>query len=232
MANATLLRQTPGLDYTAALDSNLDWAMSEGGRYFSESSEPHKTLRKLTGRLESLGIPYALIGGLALYMHGFRRFTEDVDLLVTRESLDRIHANLRGRGFLPPFDKSKNLRDTENGVKIDLVVTGGYPGDGLPKPISFPDPAGKTVELNGIRVLDLKHLIELKLASGTTGTGREQDLVDVTRLIREASLPLGIADDLDPSVRDEFIRRHGIASQSDQLPDDGEYEPPPLAGDE
>ena len=33
-------------------------------------------------------------GGMAMFAHGFRRFTEDVDLLVTRESMNRILAEL------------------------------------------------------------------------------------------------------------------------------------------
>ena len=54
---------------------------------------------------------------MALFMHGFRRFTEDIDILVTREALERIHEELEGRGYLPPFTGSKNLRDAELGVR-------------------------------------------------------------------------------------------------------------------
>ncbi len=60
---------------------------------------------------------------MALFLHGYRRFTEDVDVLVTRESLNKIHEELEGRGYLPPFAGSKHLRDTEFGVRS------GIPGD-------------------------------------------------------------------------------------------------------
>ena len=87
---------------------------------------------------------------MALFGHGLRRFTEDVDLLVTHESLKEIHQQPEGLGYLPPFRGSKNLRDTETGVKIEFLVTGDYPGDGKPKPVAFPDPAGFTLEKDGL----------------------------------------------------------------------------------
>ena len=52
-------------------------------------------------------------------------------------------------GYTPPFAGSKNLRDTKTGVRIEFIVTGGYPGDGKPKPVSFPDPAKVATEIDG-----------------------------------------------------------------------------------
>ena len=48
------------------------------------------------------------------------------------------------------------------------VGSGGFPGDGKPKPVAFPDPAGASVDIGGIRYLSLEKLVELKLASGMT----------------------------------------------------------------
>src|SRR6185437_12999138 len=116
-------------------------------------------------------IPYAVAGAMAFFGHGFRRFTEDVDILVTREGLRTIHDRLEGLGYVPPFTGSKNLRDTERGVRIEFLVAGEYPGDGKPKPVAFPDPAGAGVEIDGIRYLRLPTLVELKIASGMTNPG-------------------------------------------------------------
>lgn len=77
---------------------------------------------------------YAVCGGVALNAHDFRRFTEVVDILVTRESLKVIHDRLDGLGYVPPFRGSKNLRDVEQGVRIEFLLSGDYPGDGKPKP--------------------------------------------------------------------------------------------------
>src|SRR6476660_1222647 len=97
--------------YEQQLENNLDWAFREGSLHFEESSAVHKALKKITSKLDSLGIPYAVAGAMSMFAHGFRRFTDDVDLLVARDSLSRIHENLEGLGYVAPFTGSKNLRD-------------------------------------------------------------------------------------------------------------------------
>jgi hypothetical protein len=189
--------------YEQLLDRNFDWALREGSMHFEEKSSVHKTLRKVTQRLEEMGIPYAVVGGMALFFHGFRRFTEDVDILVTPEGLKRIHQELEGLGYLPPFQGSKQLRDTEHGVRVEFLVTGDYPGDSKPKPVVFPDPEQVSVEMEGMRFLQLPRLIELKLASGTA-PGRRKDLGDVQELVRVLNLPADLASQLNPWVQDLY----------------------------
>lgn len=101
-----------------------------------------------------------------MFNHGLRRFTEDVDLLVTAESLKLIHQQIEGLGYLPTIVGSKNLRDTDTGVQIEFLVSGEYPGDGSPKPVSFPDPMTVAIDKNGIQCVNLQTLVELKIASG------------------------------------------------------------------
>src|SRR5438309_1195010 len=98
--------------------------------HFEDKSAVHAALRRITTRLRELNIPYAVVGGMAMFYHGFRRFTEDVDILVTRPALAEIHRRLDGLGWVPPFQGSKHLRDAESGVKIEFLVTGDFPGDG------------------------------------------------------------------------------------------------------
>jgi hypothetical protein len=190
--------------YEELLNQNLDWALREGSMHFDQSNAVHTTLRRIAQHLDRLGIPYAIAGGMAMFFHGYRRFTEDVDILVTAEGLKRIHEELEGRGYLPPFSRSKNLRDTELGVRIEFLIAGQYPGDGLPKPVSFPDPAAVAVEIDGVRIVSLPKLVELKLASGMTNPGRLADLADVQRLIQTLSLPESFGGDLDPFVRGKY----------------------------
>lgn len=190
--------------YEQRLNRNLDWALREGSMHFEKDSAVHKALRKITQRLAELGIPYAIVGGMAMFFHGYRRFTEDVDLLVTRAGLEEIHRQLEGLGYVPPFAGSKQLRDTEQGVRVEFLVTGEYPGDGKPKPIAFPDPAAVTVEVDGMRFLRLPTLIELKLASGMSNPRRAKDLVDVQQMIEVLNLAEDFADQLHPYVRDKF----------------------------
>ena len=192
------------ITYEQRLNANLNWALQEGSMHFEKESAVHKTLRKIMRRLDELKISYAVVGGMAMFFHGYRRFTEDVDLLVTREGLAEIHRRLEGLGYYPPFAGSKHLRDAEHGVKVEFLVTGDYPGDGKPKALAFPNPDEVAVEIDGVRCLQLPRLIELKLASGMTNPGRINDLGDVQKLIRTLDLAEGLADQLHPFVRDKY----------------------------
>ena len=165
--------------YEARLTNEREWAMVESDAFFQEKGKVHETLRRVSQRLTELGIPHAVVGGLALFQHGFRRFTEDVDLLVTAPDLKKIHAALEGRGYLPPFQGSKQLRDTETKVKVEFLTTGQYPGDGKEKPIAFPDPATTALRGERFALLPLARFLELKLASGMVAPHRGKDLVDV-----------------------------------------------------
>ena len=173
--------------------------------HFEGKSAVFLTLKKITQRLKELNVPYAVAGGMALFFHGVRRFTEDLHILVRREDLPEIHRRLEGFGYLPVFSGSKNLRDTESGVRIEFLVTGDYPGDGKPKPVAFPEPAKTSLEKEGIRWLTLPALIELKLASGMTNPAWLKDLADVQELIRILNLPLEYREQLQPFVREKYV---------------------------
>jgi len=178
--------------------------MSEAGRFFQGESETHHALKQITRKLGELGVDYVVVGGMAMFHHGYRRFTEDVDLLVTREGLKQVHRELDGLGYLPPFPGSKNLRDTERGVQIDFLVTGEFPGDGKPKPVAFPTPGSVAVDVDGTRYINLQALIELKLASGIANPERMRDLADVIELIKTRSLSSDFADALNPFVQEKY----------------------------
>ena len=172
--------------------------------HFEEKSAVHATLRKITRRLGELDIPYAVVGAMALFFHGLRRFTEDVGILVTREGLDRLHRHLEGLGYVPLFAGSRHLRDADSGVRIEFLVTGDFPGDGKPKPVAFPDPQQSSIEREGIRWLNLPSVIELKLASGITAPGRLKDLADVQELIKVLHLAADFGRQLQPFVRQKY----------------------------
>jgi len=203
------------LTYEQRLSNNARWALNEGSKFFEDRSAVQDALRKVTKRLDDLQIPYAVAGGMALFHHGVRRFTEDVDILVTREALQAIHQALDGLGYVPPFKGSKNLRDAELGVKIEFIVSGEYPGDGKPKPVAFPEPNDVAVELDGIRCIDLPTLITLKLASGMTNPARLKDLADVQELIKRLTLPRELAGTLSAYVHDKYRELWDAVQQSE-----------------
>jgi hypothetical protein len=178
--------------------------VSQAERFFMGLDDVHKALRKLTATLEADGIPYAIAGAMAMNAHGYRRVTVDVDVLLTLDGLASFKARHLGRGWVERFPGSKGLRDTEHNVKIDVLISGDYPGDGKPKPVVFPDPS-VAARGEGFRVLPIEVLVELKLASGTTNPDRLKDLADVQELIRHAKLPLELSAALDASVRAKYV---------------------------
>lgn len=194
-------------------DAPFDQTLKEADR---RRTAVDKTLARIAKRLSEEGIDYAVIGGMALVAHGYVRFTNDVDLLISKSGLQRIHERLVGRGYRPAFEGSqKKLRDTETGIEIEFITTGEFPGDGKPKPVRFPDPKDVAEEREGIRVISLPKLIELKLASGLSAEHRRlRDLADVQDLIIALKLPRDIGDQIDPSVRNEYFRMWDAAQQA------------------
>ena len=181
--------------------------------HFERESGVHKTLARICRTLDEHGIPYCIVGGMALFFHGYRRFTEDVDLLVTHEGLQEIRFELTARGDLPLFDGSRNLRDTETGVRVEFVTTGDFPGDGKPKPVAFPSPDADPVLIDGMRFISLPRLIELKLASGMSNPRRARDLADVQELSAHLGLSEAFQTQLDESVRPKYVEFWNIVQQ-------------------
>ena len=138
---------------------------------------------------------------LAESLEAAQRVTVDVNVLLTQEGLDQFIREFVGRIYGPAFERArKSFRSSKTGVRIDISLSGEYPGDGMPKAVSFPHPSEAAFERDGICYLKLVKLIELKLASGLSAAHRGRDLVDIQDLIRETKLPLDLAEKLDESV--------------------------------
>lgn len=191
--------------YEERLNQNVGWAFKEGSMHFEKESAVHRTLVKVTRQLEELGVPYALVGALALFFHGYRRFTENVDILVTSDGLRAIHEKLEGQGYTLPVTDRKVLRESDFGVRIGFLITGDLPRAGLPSSMAFPHPDQVSQLIDGVRCIRLDKLIELKLASGTA-IRRRKDLADVQEVIDVLELPGALADRLDPFVRDMYTQ--------------------------
>lgn len=175
----------------------------------------HSTLERLAQRLNREGIDYAIIGGMALNIHGYNRVTQDVDVLLSKAGLEQFKQKCVGLGYVPSFpDAQKSYRDAESSVPIEIITTGEYPGDGKPKPVVFPEPAFSSVEIEGLRVVKLEQLIELKLASGLTASHRLRDLADVQDLVVLLKLPRELSNALDASVRAKYVELWSSAQEA------------------
>jgi hypothetical protein len=184
-------------------------------RFFMGEAEVQKARQKLTSLLEADGIPYAIIGALALNEYGHRRATVDVDVILRDEDLQRFKAKYLGRGYAERQQGTGKLLDTDHGVRIDVLSTGRFPGDGQPKPIAFPDPATSAIRGAHFALLPLPRFVELKLASGMTAARRLHDLADILDLIASANLSAAFVDELHPYVRDKYMELWRAAQEQD-----------------
>jgi hypothetical protein len=180
---------------------------TEGLRYFMGQGNLHGTLAQLSSDLKQHGIDYMVIGAVALMAYGYPRFTEDIDLVMTPDGLEAFHRELIGLGYVQAYPGAKKrLRSTREGVSIEVIMTGEYPGDGKPKPVSFPVPACASIDIDGVQIVTLEKLIELKLASGMTAPDRLKDLADVQELIKARGLTSEFAAALHPYVREQYLQ--------------------------
>jgi hypothetical protein len=182
------------------------------GSPFRELERDRAHMNDLRTALESLrkrfaeeGIAFAVIGALAVRRHGHARYTEDIDILTTREGLEKIHERFAGRGINPQAaGLRKRLVDSEHEVNID-VITAGEPAGGAGSPVLYPDPSGEGFfEHEGLRYPTLEKLIEFKLASHLWGN-RAQDYADVVRLIQVNRLEATFAEKLVSPLRPKFL---------------------------
>jgi len=113
-------------------------------------------------RLHELGVPHALVGGLAVGAYGAPRATKDVDFLVGEEAF--VH-----HGMLVSF--RPGLPISSDGVAVDPISVGN---DEHFLRKEFESAATS----HGIPIIGLEPLIYMKLSAG-----RHRDLDDVTRLL-------------------------------------------------
>ena len=164
------------------------------------------SLAELRDRFDDAGIPFAVIGALALRQHGYSRYTEDIDILTTSEGLRRIHDEMIGLGIVPrATGLRKKLRETKHKVDLDVIQAGeGAGSDG--SPVRYPDPRSDAFVAapDGVRYPTLATLITFKIASGIWGN-RLRDLADAQELIHASELDERFADNLPESVRGRYL---------------------------
>lgn len=184
-------------------------------RFFVGTADAQRCAEKLVAILEAEGLPYAIIGALALNEYGHRRVTVGVDLIMREADLQTFKRKYLGHGYAERVVGTGKLVDTEFNVPIDVLSSGRFPGDDKPKPIAFPDPAVAAIRGAPFAMLPITRWIELKLASGMVAPHRGKDLVDVQELIRSARLPRSLADDVHPWARDRFVQLWELAQVED-----------------
>ncbi len=203
------------IDFQKTISSPVS-AYDEGLRFFMGEGTLNKTLRRVADDLRRHDIGYNVIGAVALNNFGYRRFTEDINLLMTHEGLEKFKNELIGKGYRPAFESAtKKFRTTAENVTVEIIVSGEFPGDGKSKPVVFPNPHENQVEIDGVKTMSFEKLVELKLASGMTAPHRLKDLADVQELIKIRKLDACFAEKLNPFVRGKYLELQKAVEDSE-----------------
>ncbi len=65
-------------------------------QFFMDKSPIHDTMRRLSTTLRAMDISFAIAGAMAANVHGHRRTTSDVDVLIRPEDLTSLQRSLAG----------------------------------------------------------------------------------------------------------------------------------------
>ena len=153
--------------------------------------------------LDDAGVAYSVCGGVAVCLHGYQRNTVDLDLIIRGEDADRIQNLLKQAGL--DWNADLNEFRTESGIAVQFLIAGESAGRGYE--VRIPEPTGDdNVEvLEGLSVVRLSKLIEMKLACGSANMRRtHKDYADVVELIAIHNLDGSFSRHLNKSVRKTF----------------------------
>jgi hypothetical protein len=126
-------------------------------------------------------IPIALVGGMAAVHYGFRGSTEDIDIAIGKDNLERFLQYAPQYGFKVQWRSKSGWHTLEHGdVEINVVPEGGRAKHTAPTTI--PGPTQMGIE-KGLGVVCLPVLMELKLAAG-----RAKDFGHLVELLKRVPL--------------------------------------------
>jgi len=164
---------------TAAAILNLNGDLRD-----PKNSGMMQIVRRFHALAQGRGLPYCVVGGMAVIRNGYPRTTEDVDILTFKSDWNKllpIEGEIRGDG-------PENCVDTATGVTIDIL----FADDDWQMAMGMPDPrkVGEYDAELGANFIGLHDLVQLK-ASVYMYKLREQganvaakDQSDVFELIR------------------------------------------------
>jgi len=153
--------------------------------------------------LDQSSIPYSLCGGVAVCLHDYQRNTTVVDLTIYAKDAARVKELLLAESFR--WDNQEKEFRSPSGIAIQFLMAGERAGKGTE--VKIPEPEGDlNVEtLEGLSVVRLSRLIEMKLASGTGSLRRtHKDFADVVELIAIRNLDDYFDRFLHPSLRPTY----------------------------
>jgi len=129
-------------------------------------------LLRSTAALEAAGVPYAVIGGNAVMAwveqadEAAVRFTQDVDLVLRRDDLERAKAALEKAGFVHRRSAGIEMFLDGPGAKARDAVHVIFAGEKVRPEYVAPVPdVAESVSFKSYRVLSLEAVVRMKLTS-------------------------------------------------------------------
>lgn len=153
--------------------------------------------------LAAAKVPHAVIGGIAVCLHGYQRNTVDLDLLVRKDDTEQIRSSLTAASFI--WNEEKVEFTSPLGTPVQFLLAGDRAGKG--SEVLFPDPGDEKIikTMEGLPVLSLPRLIESKIACGEGNLRRtHKDFADVVELILVNDLHSSFARYIHKSLRATF----------------------------
>lgn len=153
--------------------------------------------------LSAAEIPYSICGGVAICLHGYQRNTVVLDLVIRASDCDAVRRILSGGGLV--WDESNAEFYAPDGIAVQFLVSGHKAGKG--SEVTIPEPIGdlNVEQREGLSVVRLSRLIEMKIACGMSHLRRtHKDFADVVELIAARNLDGSFARLLHKSLRPTF----------------------------
>lgn len=163
-----------------------------------------ETLRAVAADLNESGVDFSVIGALAMFTHGYRRFTHDVDVLFAAADYARACEVLDRKGYQECFPGSRALQHASTGVRIDVYSVASL----VQKSSVLACVEGflsSSVRRDGIPYVDLPTLLALKITLGESAPDKERHRADAQALMLHCLLPREYAENLPLELRSAFI---------------------------
>lgn len=145
-----------------------------------EPTEISAEFSRVVDALNAEGIPFLLVGGLALSAHHYERTTHDIDFFCMKELLQRFDGVMKGLGYTYQQDPTDlYVRYTQKGMSIvDFIFADEDTFHQM-------ETAAQDTQVMGVpvRVPCLEHLLAMKLFALEQGR-RLKEIGDVSELIR------------------------------------------------
>lgn len=145
--------------------------------------------REISAASREAGVEGAVVGGVAVVLHGHARTTVDV---YSPAPADRLIGVLESLGF--SLDRARR-----EFVREDLVIQ-------IVRLDQVSISPGRRIEIDGMTTVSLADLIAMKLRSGLAKMTRTQDLADVIGLIRRRDLKGAFASQIPEDLGPEFLK--------------------------